>query len=174
MISSGGKAGYNRKISQFIINSLQEKENDENEIIDLQLDEKIAAKYAIALQTAWRRRTARIMVSNLKQESNCKKYRSTHPVGDGNGNFLMSNCDACLNGQAEAERFEKLSHQRYTEIDRLLFEGQKRLVITDRGDNWNQRFQVSVDKECVWEEGGEGGECLYACVSKCYFRTGNR
>jgi hypothetical protein len=141
MLSSAGKAGYNRKISQFIISSLQEKEAEED-IIDLQIDERIAAKYAIALQTAWRRRTARIMVSNLKQESNCKKFRSLHPVGDENGNFLMSNCDACLNGQSEAERSEKISHQRYTEIDRLLFEGQKRLVVTDRGDNWNQRFQV--------------------------------
>jgi hypothetical protein len=141
MLSSGGKAGYNRKISEFIISSLHEN-HPENGPIDLQLDDQIASKYAIALQTAWRRRQARIMVSNLKQESNCKKYRSLHPIGDGNGQFLIPNCDTCLNGQQEAERREKLSHQRYTEIDRLLFEGQRRLFVTDRGDNWNQRFQV--------------------------------
>lgn len=141
MLSSGGKAGYNRKISEFIINSLHDN-NEIQDVIHLDVDEKIANKYAIALQTAWRRRQAKIMVSNLKQESNCKKYRSLHPIGDEKGQFMITNCDACFNGQQDAERREKLAHQRYTEIDRLLFEGQRRLVVTDRGDNWNQRFQV--------------------------------
>lgn len=140
MLSSSGKAGYNRKISEFIINSLHDQEEAKSIVLDV--DENVANKYAIALQSAWRRRQAKIMVSNLKQESNCKKYRANHPVGDENGQFMITNCDVCLNGQQDAERREKLAHQRYTEIDRLLFEGQKRLVVNDRGDNWNQRFQV--------------------------------
>lgn len=143
MLSSGGKAGYNRKISEFIINSFQENNTPEsNPIIDLDIDDQLASRYAIALQTAWRRRQARAMVSNLKQESNCKRYRSLHPIGDGNGQFIIPSCDTCFNGQQEAERREKISHQRYTEIDRLLFEGKRRLFVNDRGDNWNQRFQV--------------------------------
>lgn len=181
------KVGYNRKISQFVISSLQSDNNNlnntsnhnlkslkdtsnpsnntsnpsdpsnnlsdpsnisnynynnENEKIELNIDEILATKYAIALQTAWRRRIARIMVSNLKQESNCKKYRIEHPILDINNNYIIQNCDTCLNGEINAEIRNKISLQKYTEIERLLFEGQKRLIVTDRGDNWNQRFQV--------------------------------
>lgn len=143
---STGKVGYNRKISQFVIDSLQSSDTsnpqNNNSPIILDIDEQIATKYAIALQTAWRRRTAKIMVSNLKQESNCKKYRNEHPIYS-NGSYIIQNCDTCLNGEYEAEIKNKISTQKYTEIERLLFEGQKRLIVTDRGDNWNQRFQVN-------------------------------
>mmetsp|Transcript_22531 Transcript_22531/g.32926 ORF Transcript_22531/g.32926 Transcript_22531/m.32926 type:complete len:1011 (+) Transcript_22531:60-3092(+) len=141
------KAGYNNRISKFVVSSfssVQEEQQEGHEVV-LDIDEALARKYAIALQSAWRSRTARLLVGALKQESNCKKHRSTHPVIQEDGTLLVMHCDTCTQGEAAAEVRQKVSHQRYCEIDRLLFSGQKKLTVNDAGDNWNQRFQRIMD-----------------------------
>jgi hypothetical protein len=126
------KGGYNKKISKFVVSSFNDKEKDEEVVLDV--DEALAKKYAIALQTAWRSRTARLLVSALKQEANCKKFRNTHPEVVDNGTVLsVTKCDKCLQGDAQAEVDEKVCHQRYHEVDHLLFAGQKRMTVNDSG-----------------------------------------
>ena len=126
------KGGYNNKISKFVVSSFVNEEKDDEVVLDV--DEALAKKYAIALQSAWRSRTARILVSALKQEANCKHHRNTHPELIDNGAVLsVTKCDKCLQGDTKAEIEEKVSHQRYHEVEHLLFEGQKRMTVNDCG-----------------------------------------
>lgn len=125
------KGGYNNKISKFVVSSFKD---DEDEDVVLDVDEALARKYAIALQSAWRSRTARLLVSALKQEANCKKHRNAHPELIEGGTVLsVTKCHKCLQGDPQAEVDEKVCHQRYHEVDHLLFSGQKRMTVNDSG-----------------------------------------
>jgi hypothetical protein len=134
------QASYKRKVAKYIIDSLSD--DKPNQHVQLDLDHQIATRHAIALQCAWRRRRAQLMVGALKQESNCKKHRISHPELSQDGVPSYSDCETCHFGDDVSEAHQKVHHQKYSEIERLLFQDQRRLVITDNGDNWNQRFQV--------------------------------
>ena len=127
------KGGYNRKISKFVVDSFGEGKSSNDVVLDI--DEALASKYAIALQSAWRSRTARILVNALKQESNCRHYRNTHPELINGGETLnITQCEKCMQGHEEAEVEEKVCHRQYQEVERLLFNGQKRITVNDSGE----------------------------------------
>lgn len=141
MISTN-TSGYNKKISTFIVDKFK---RDTDEAVVLDVDEQIAKKYAIALQNAWRARTARILVRALKLEASCKQYRKAHPEILSDNTVVIATCETCKQGEVSAEVKQKVFHQRYQEIDKLLFSGQSKLTVDDTGENWNRQFQIIMD-----------------------------
>ena len=133
-------AGYKNKISKFVLDSFETNATSPEEVI-LDVEEAIATKYAIKLQTAWRSRVARILVSALKQEANCKAHRNSHPQLLHNKTLMIHDCDTCAHGDAAAEIRQRICRQRYQEVEKLLFTGKSLITVNDLGDNWNQRFQ---------------------------------
>jgi hypothetical protein len=93
----------------------------------------------VKLQNQWRAKIARRFVTDLKQETNCKKHRDRVLGG------YETACDTCTQGDKDAEIRQKFDRHGFQEIQGLLFKGQPRLGIHDTGDNWNQRFQLALE-----------------------------
>mmetsp|Transcript_9515 Transcript_9515/g.17842 ORF Transcript_9515/g.17842 Transcript_9515/m.17842 type:complete len:990 (+) Transcript_9515:148-3117(+) len=148
-MQSTTKAGYKNKISSYFINSFEKDSEGNDDVYDaskfnVDLEEFEIRKYVVALQAAWRSRTARIMVGALKQEANCVNHRKTHPELHATRGALVTDCQQCAQGDSMAELRQKLNRQKFIEIERLLFAGQKKVTIYDTGENWNQRFQKII------------------------------
>lgn len=142
-MQSTNKSGYNKKISSFIV--AQFKVDDTEEKVVLDVEHEIATKHAISLQNAWRSRTARILVRALKLEASCKQYRKSHPEIREDNSVVISSCETCKQGEVTAELNQKIFHQRYQEIEKLLFYGQNKITVDDTGENWNRQFQTILD-----------------------------
>lgn len=83
-------------------------------------------------------------VGALKQEANCVNHRSTHPELHPTRGTLVTDCQQCAQGDSTAELRQKINRQKFMEIERLLFAGQKKVTIYDTGENWNQRYQKII------------------------------
>jgi len=143
-MQSISKAGYKNKISQFVISCLDDNSDDNEghtEDIDIDALRCMEKKYAVALQSAWRSRIARIHVSALKQEKDCYNHRMTHPTIEKDGTQCVATCDTCSQGDPAAELKQKIMRLKFREIEKLLFTGRRKITINDSGDNWNQRYQ---------------------------------
>lgn len=80
----------------------------------------------------------------LKQEANCVEHRKAHPELHKTRGSVISECQQCAQGDTMAELRHKINRQKFMEIERLLFLGQKKVTIYDTGENWNQRFQKII------------------------------
>eukprot|EP00752_Nemacystus_decipiens_P004500 g4109.t1 len=91
---------------------------------------------AVALQQAWRRRRACVFVKELKQEKLCRVQREEMRAG------LHVDCEACSSaGEKSADLKSRNLKKAWKDADELLFKGMARLQMSDRGDNWNERWQ---------------------------------
>jgi hypothetical protein len=168
-MQSTGKAGYKTKISQYVVNTLHESTStssgggcahgtDNN---DKTLEDGFTLlehHYATALQSAWRKKSANVFVSALKQEKDCIRYRDNHPElipqtihGSSslreeekepkNSTMRILSCNICKQGDSDSQLKQKISRIKFQEIERMLFSGQRKITINDSGDNWNKRYQ---------------------------------
>lgn len=71
-------------------------------------------------------------------------HRHSHPELHPSQGTIISDCQQCSQGDSGAELRQKINRQKFMEIERLLFAGQKKVTIYDTGENWNQRFQKIV------------------------------
>jgi hypothetical protein len=71
-------------------------------------------------------------------------HRRTHPELRDAMPSVVTECPQCAQGDSQAELRHKINRQKFMEIERLLFTGQKKVIIYDTGENWNQRFQKII------------------------------
>ena len=162
-MQSTDKAGYKTKISQYVVNTLHGSTStststsagaDGTVTADLNHDDDDGFTlrehhYAIALQSAWRKKSANVFVSALKQEKDCIRYRNNHPeIVPGSGgdetktsSIQILSCNICKQGDMDSQLKQKISRIKFQEIERMLFSGQRKITINDSGDNWNKRYQ---------------------------------
>eukprot|EP00752_Nemacystus_decipiens_P004466 g4078.t1 len=96
-------------------------------------------KAAVALQRAWRKRSAYVFVKDLKQEKLCRQQREEMRAG------LHVECEACASaGKKSADIKSRNLKKAWKDADELLFKGMARLQMSDRGDNWNERWQEAL------------------------------
>ncbi|CAM9754308.1 unnamed protein product, partial [Scytosiphon promiscuus] len=94
---------------------------------------------AVALQRAWRRRSAQMFVKELKQEKLCRLQREEMRAG------LQVDCEACASaGKKSADIKSRNLKKAWRDADDLLFKGMPSVQMTDRGDNWNERWQEAL------------------------------
>lgn len=142
---SANLANVTNKAADIVIRNLKRHTGSGEQVqqdIILDVDEVKAQKYAIALQTAWRSRCARMYVTALKNKSKCEINRRTHPEIKEDHSQVFLECEACEQlSNKGAELKQQLYYRRYQEVDRLLFFKQTKITINDSGDNWNRQFQ---------------------------------
>ena len=122
-------------------------------------------------------------VAALKQEANCVDHRTAHPEVHKTHGHIITDCGACAQGDTIAELRQKINRQKFMEIERLLFAGQKKVTIYDTGENWNQRFQKiivlpedtqlersakyialdTLNKDCKCPVGMSTSHCVHFC-----------
>jgi hypothetical protein len=98
-MQSTDKSGYKKKISQYVVHTLHgsSSSSTQNPTDSLNPSASVSSRlslsesdaedsfsflehqYAIALQSAWRKKAANVFVSALKQEKDCIIYRQLHP-----------------------------------------------------------------------------------------------
>ncbi|CAM9443280.1 unnamed protein product, partial [Ectocarpus fasciculatus] len=94
---------------------------------------------AVALQRAWRKRSAYVFVKDLKQEKLCRDMREEMRAG------LHVDCEACSSaGKKSADIRSRNQKKAWKDADELLFKGMARVQMSDRGDNWNERWQEAL------------------------------
>ncbi|CAM9742313.1 unnamed protein product, partial [Ectocarpus sp. 4 AP-2014] len=94
---------------------------------------------AVALQRAWRKRSAYVFVKDLKQEKLCRDMREEMRAG------LHVDCEACSSaGKKSADIKSRNQKKAWKDTDELLFKGMARVQMSDRGDNWNDRWQRAL------------------------------
>eukprot|EP00904_Undaria_pinnatifida_P000353 jgi/Undpi1/10318/HiC_scaffold_28.g12769.m1 len=101
---------------------------------------------AVALQRVWRQRMAYFYVKELKQEKLCHDQREEMRAG------LHVDCEACASaGKKSADVESRNRKKAWKDTDMLLFKDFPRVQMSDRGDNWNERWQEALNLPNITE-----------------------
>jgi hypothetical protein len=183
-MQSTDKSGYKKKISQYVVHTLHGASQNtheshlatssSNSFSDDDNFSLMEHQYAIAVQSAWRKKAANVFVSALKQEKDCIIYRQNHPeLHPIHHQPQIRSCAICrqdtpadttgcletntgINGSSEgggsssvllddSELKQKHFRQKFKEIEKMLFFQQRKVTINDLGDNWNKRYQRIIN-----------------------------
>ncbi|CAM9490420.1 unnamed protein product [Pylaiella littoralis] len=80
-----------------------------------------------------------MIAKELKQYKFCHQQREEMRAG------LHVDCDACASaGKKSADMRARFLKKAYKDTDELLFKGMARVQMSDRGDNWNERWQEAL------------------------------